>query len=251
MLHTFVSTQGTRIGAARLGVASFSVLAHAGLITVAVATSGRPSSTVDEGRRFAPAEQLQFVNVRDRERRTLPISRRALRAARNAARLIVPNLTKLRIAVDATIAALPTVPEVPIDLDIGAHTADARDFGEIDTSQLVASSAMWALAHPGPNGAYSEDVVERTAWPRNDNPRPRYPQSLKDRGVEGSFVVQFVVDSTGRVDAKTLNFPGSAHPAFLRAVKDALLHSRYFPAELAGLRVRQLVQQQFTFVLGR
>jgi hypothetical protein len=38
---------------------------------------------------------------------------------------------------------------------------------------------------------------------------------------------------------------------FLRAVKEALLRSRYLPAELAGTRVRQLVQQQFSFVIVR
>jgi TonB family protein len=74
---------------------------------------------------------------------------------------------------------------------------------------------------------------------------------LQRQGVEGSFVVEFVVDSTGRVDEKTMTFPSTAHPMFLRAVRDALLHSRYFPAELAGMRVRQLVQQQFSFVIVR
>ena len=98
--------------------------------------------------------------------------------------------------------------------------------------------------------AYGADVVEKIAWPRN-NPQPRYPDVLKRDGVEGSFVVEFVVDSTGRVDEKTMSFPSTAHPMFLRAVRDALLHSRYFPAELAGVRVRQLVQQQFSFVLVR
>jgi TonB family protein len=110
---------------------------------------------------------------------------------------------------------------------------------------------MYALSHPGRDGAYTSDVVERIAWPHRDNPRPRYPSELQRAGVEGSFFVQFVVDSTGKVDEKTLAFPRDAQPGFLRAVKDALLRSRFFPAELAGMRVRQLVQQQFTFVIAR
>ena len=110
---------------------------------------------------------------------------------------------------------------------------------------------MWALSHPGRGNAYDAEVVERIAWPQRDNPRPRYPEMLKRQGVEGSFLVEFVVDSTGRVDEKTMSFPSSAHPMFLKAVRDALLRSRYFPAELAGMRVRQMVQQQFSFVLVR
>jgi TonB family protein len=110
---------------------------------------------------------------------------------------------------------------------------------------------MYALTHPGKGNAYGADVVEKIAWPEKGNPKPRYPDVLQRQGVEGSFVVEFVVDSTGKVDEKTLNFPSSTHPMFLRAVRDALLHSRFFPAELGGTHVRQLVQQQFSFVLLR
>ena len=56
-----------------------------------------------------------------------------------------------------------------------------------------------------------------------------------DRGIEGSFVVPFVVDSTGRVDAKTLSFPSDAQPMFLRAVKDESWHWEYRPAVAATL----------------
>ena len=252
MLHTFVSSQSARFGAARLGVTSMSLIAHAGLITLAAVTSGRTSSVFDPSQRFAPVERLLFVATRDLDHPAEAIRNGALgRVARSAIRVLVPDLTKLRAVVDASIAALPDAPDVALDVDLTAHTGDARDFGELDTSALLNGDVMWALAHPGRNGAYTQDIVEKTAWPVRDNPRPRYPESLQHQGVEGSFVVEFVVDSTGRVDAKTLAFPSSAHPMFLRAVKDALLRSRYFPAELAGMRVRQLVQQQFTFVLRR
>ena len=252
MFQTFVSSQAARFGAARLGVASMSLVAHAGLITLAAVTSGRTSSVFDPSQRGAPVEKLLFVDTRDLEHPSASIRNGALaRAARNAVRLLVPDLTKLRAVVDASIAALPAAPDVAVDVDFAAHTGDARDFGDVDTGALLNRDAMWALAHPGRNGAYTQDIVEKTAWPVKDNPRPRYPESLQHQGVEGTFIVEFVVDSSGRVDAKTLAFPSSAHPMFLRAVKDALLRSRYFPAELAGMRVRQLVQQQFSFVLKR
>ena len=251
MLHIFVSSHTAPFGAARLGVASLSVLAHASLITFAVVESGRPTSTYDPMARVVP-ERVLFLNTHEPEHQPVSIRSGALaRAAKNAARLLVPDLTKLRAVVDASLAVLPNVPQFPIDIDIGAHTSDARDFGDVDTRKLLERDVMYALAHPGREGAYTENIVEKTAWPVRDNPRPRYPDALQRQGVEGSFVVEFVVDSTGRVDAKTLAFPTTAHPMFLRAVKDALLRSRYLPAELAGMRVRQLVQQQFTFVLTR
>lgn len=249
MFHTFVSSQPDHLGRGRLGVAFFSVTTHVALITIAALTSGR-AATLIAIPRSSPNERIIFVHAHDLEHRTSIVRRGALaRAAMKAARLIVPDLTTLKFAVDASLAALPVVPDV--DLDMKAHITDSHDFGDANSGELLGGSVMWALSHPGRNGAYTEDIVEKTAWPERDNPRPRYPPSLQREGVEGSFVVEFVVDSTGKVDGKTLNFPSNTHPAFLSAVKDALLHSRYFPAEIAGLRVRQLVHQQFTFVLVR
>ena len=71
-----------------------------------------------------------------------------------------------------------------------------------------------------------------------------------DVDEERPYVSRFV-ESRPAVKSRKAAFPNDAQPGFLRAVKDALLRSRYFPAELAGMRVRQLVQQQFTFVIAR
>jgi TonB family protein len=251
MVHTFVSTQATRWGIGRIGVASFSVLAHASLITIAAVESGRPSSLYSVPN-VVPSEHLSFVHVAPRTHNAAAIRSGGLaHAAAKVAKLLVPDLARLRVAVDASVATMPKVAEIPIDLDIGAPKSEPSDFGPLDTKKLLETGSTWALSHPGKNGAYTSDVVERVAWPQQDNPHPRYPDDMQRKGVEATFVVQFVVDSTGKVDAKTLDFPKETHPAFLKAVRDALLRSRYFPAELAGIRVRQLVQQQFTFVIAR
>ena len=252
MFHTFVSSHVARFGAARLGVASFSVITHASLITLAVAASGPRTADVDSTARMIPAEELHYIRMPELEARAASSKAgEAARAVRKTVRLVVPDMSKLQILADASMTAMPKVPDVELEVDYSSRISDGRDFGDADTKSLVGGSAMWALTHPGRDGAYSQDVVERIAWPHHDNPRPRYPAELQRAGIEGTFVVQFVVDSTGRVDAKTLAFPTDAQPGFLRAVKDALLRSRYFPAELAGMRVRQLVQQQFSFVIIR
>jgi hypothetical protein len=62
---------------------------------------------------------------------------------------------------------------------------------------------------------------------------------------EANFVVTFVVDSTGRVDSQSLEFPAVARQVFVDAVRRALGRSRYRPAEMDGRRARQLVQQAF------
>ena len=247
MFQAFVSTRGGPFGAAKLGVTAFSIAAHATLITVAAVSSGRTFHLALVPNPV-PDERVVFIHPRDVAHRTVTIRKGALaRAAAPKAAVIVPDLTSLRTAVDATLASLPTLTDV--NLDVTAHATDAHDFGDAYTGELASGGSMWALSHPGKDGAYGADIVEKVAWPENGNPKPHYPELLREAGVEGSFVVEFVVDSTGRVDAKTLNFPNTTHPMFLKAVKDALLRSRYFPAELAGIRVRQLVQQEFSFVL--
>jgi TonB family protein len=252
MLNTFVSSQSVRFGSARIAVASFSIIAHAGLITLAAVESG-PGATValNSNAAIVPAERLMFVTHRAIIHVAARPAANAVARAARAPRLVIPDLTKLQVLSDNSLATVAKVPDVPMDVDLTSRITDTKDFGDADPAALVSRSSMYALAHPGPNGAYTEDVVEKTVWPMSGNPHPRYPDDLQRAGVEGSFVVQFVVDSTGRVDAKTLAFPQNTQPGFLRAIKDALLRSRFLPAELAGIRVRQLVQQQFSFVLVR
>lgn len=254
MVNIFVSSQAARFGIGRLGVASLSVLAHVGFITIAAVESGRATSLLGAAPNVVPTEHVLYVNSRALTHNAAVIHRNALArsgATAKVAKYLVPDMSRLQIAVDASVAAMPKVAAAGVDLDIGAPKSDPNDFGPVNTQELIKSGASYALAHPGPQGAYTSDIVERTAWPVEDNPHPRYPDQMQRQGVEASFLVQFVVDSTGRVDAKTLDFPKTTHPAFLKAVRDALLRSRYLPAELAGIRVRQLVQQQFTFVIAR
>lgn len=250
MVHAFVSSQAARFGVARLGVASFSILTHASLITFAVVASG-PRPLSESGARTVPVEQLHFVSTAELVSASRGPAGGLARAVKRTVRLLVPDMSRLQVVTDASLAALAKLPAAPTDIDLSSRITSESDFGEVDTGKLVDASAMYALTHPGKNGAYGQDAVERIAWPHRDNPRPRYPAELRRAGIEGSLLVQFVVDSTGRVDEKTLTFPTDAQPGFLRAVRDALVRSRYFPAELAGARVRQLVQQQFIFVIAR
>jgi TonB family protein len=63
----------------------------------------------------------------------------------------------------------------------------------------------------------------------------------------GEVVVQFVVDTTGRPDMRTLKVLQSSDDLFSESVRRALLRYRFFPAEIAGRKVRQLVKMPFIF----
>jgi len=81
--------------------------------------------------------------------------------------------------------------------------------------------------------------------------KPRYPESLRSAGVDGSVLIQFTVDTTGRVDMQSLKILSSTHSLFTDAVRQSLGAFRFKPAEVNGKRVPALAQMPFEFHLSR
>lgn len=91
--------------------------------------------------------------------------------------------------------------------------------------------------------------------------RVRYPDHLRRNGFMGNVKMEFVVDTTGRVDEATIRdlYPAGAPPlnsteraaydSFLRAIREGLGRAQYRPARIGGCLVRQMVMQPFTFAL--
>ena len=74
---------------------------------------------------------------------------------------------------------------------------------------------------------------------------------LRSANVEGEVLVQFVVDTTGRVENGSVKVLKSSHDLFTNSVRSALSNMRFYPAEIGGRKVKQLVQQPFNFTLTR
>jgi hypothetical protein len=58
------------------------------------------------------------------------------------------------------------------------------------------------------------------------------------------------VDTTGLADTTTFVVLASTNPEFIVAVKNVLPFMRFQPAKIGPMRVRQLVQQQFSFKIS-
>ena len=80
---------------------------------------------------------------------------------------------------------------------------------------------------------------------------PRYPAELRARYVAGSATARFIVGVDGRVELGSVKILDSTHPAFADAVMQAMPCMRFLPAEMHGRRIRQVVQQPFTFAVQR
>jgi protein TonB len=78
---------------------------------------------------------------------------------------------------------------------------------------------------------------------------PRYPEALRAAGIDGSVLVKFVVDTTGRVDMTSIEIVSSTHELFTAAVRETLARLRFYPTEVNGKRVRTSAQMPFLFTL--
>jgi TonB family protein len=88
-----------------------------------------------------------------------------------------------------------------------------------------------------------DSVVERDPT----SAAPVYPPRLLERNVEGSTFVHYVVDTTGRVDTMTIQVVRATHPQFAASVREALALMKFRPAIQASRKVRQWVEQNFSF----
>ncbi len=102
----------------------------------------------------------------------------------------------------------------------------------------------------GHSGPYFEFQVEKVVA-KIGGEAPEYPASLKESGVEGQVLAQFVVGENGRYEPGSLKILNSSNPAFTAAVKDALPRIRFSAAQIGGRKVAQLVQMPFQFNLKK
>lgn len=109
---------------------------------------------------------------------------------------------------------------------------------------------MFVIGFPPPEGLAGRDgpsspVVPLAAF------KARYPADLRQRGVEGSVTVQFVVDTSGRADMRTFTVTRSSDHLFSQAVRESVSSARFRPATRGGAKVRRLVNRTFNFCISR
>ena len=82
-------------------------------------------------------------------------------------------------------------------------------------------------------------------------PAPRYPASMEALSIEGRVTVEFVIDTTGRVQPASIRILESTHAAFEAAARAAIAGSLFRPARLRAHPVRQLTRQAIRVVAAR
>jgi TonB family protein len=100
---------------------------------------------------------------------------------------------------------------------------------------------------------FFEFETDKPALTLPGSPAPKYPEELRQANIEGELLVQFVVDTLGRADMRTVRLlgPRQVYREFLQAVIDVLPRMRFSAALYRGCKVKQMVQLPFAFKLNR
>jgi protein TonB len=134
----------------------------------------------------------------------------------------------------------------PINLN---EKFDPRDFSGVGIEKGIAAlTATDVKVDPGK--AFIEAAVDEKPE-RLFTPPLDYPDLLRQAGIEGTVIVEVIIDTTGNAEPGSLRIIQSTNKAFEMSARDAVLKSRYRPGRVRGQAVRVLVQVPITFNIRR
>jgi TonB family protein len=239
VFHAFISTR--RPPSLRVPGIVASVAFHAALLSMAFDSHAAHVTSVPR----AMGERVDQVQVAYAPpevvptRGPAPVARVTTPPRPRTAVLSVPQLPDLPREISLPLVDTEKMLDAPLlfiaggdDLDAPPSIAHANRIGSSDGS--FASRTI--------DGSMDTSAVQ---FP--ENPKPRYPADMLRQSIEASFIVYFVVDSTGLVDTESIEVPPSVKRPFELAVRLALSQWHYFPAQKRGRPVRQFVGQEFIF----
>ena len=215
----------------KAGGTIFSFTAHYGLVLFMIYTSAGVATATDSPRE----EKINFVEPTPTVVKKEPLPPELLAAP------LPPKSVPLLIA---PIDVPNTIPAI----DLSVRPTDPRDFERRAFEPRAPVGGGGNQAVPD-QPFYMDFQLEKPASQAPNSAAPVYPDILRQAGVEGEALVSFVVDTSGRVDPGTFKVIRATHDLFAMAVKNALPRMRFFPAELDERKVRQLVQQPFSFAI--
>jgi periplasmic protein TonB len=114
---------------------------------------------------------------------------------------------------------------------------------------LVAMAGpLRAQGTPAADQPLDEAAVEQKplVLPNTCQP-PTYPMQMRVARIEGRVTLQFVVDTLGHVEPRTIEVVQSSHSLFSTAARRVVTTCRYHPARAGNRPVRVRVQMPYDF----
>lgn len=217
----------------RVGGSLVSTVAHAGLIAAALALTTQRAQE-----RAAPAPILRYTEVIPPPSPSTAVHGSRASAVATAARILRPTIAILPVMLDITVGIASP--------DLTRPVTDAKDFGPRG-GHGGDGNGIGTSAGPGDGGAWLVDQVDKPVIMMPGVATPNYPAMLRSAGIEGGVLVEFVVDTLGRVEPGSSRVVQSDHDLFTNSVREVMPRLRFMPAEARGHKVRQLVRLPFRF----
>lgn len=208
-----------------------SVVTHAAVIAVAVFGTAQA--------RVAPLHSMDVVRrIYFRSQATTMASAPEVSHSDAMIRTQIPIVVAKMPSLDLHPTVLSDLTSMPVALLAGSTGVPGG--GAADASPAAQSS-----------GAFPADQVDKQAALIGGAAGLTYPEQLRRSGISGQVVAVFVVGADGRAEADSVRFIKSDNPLLDQAVTLALRRMQFSPAEIAGHKVRQLVQMPFVFTIVR
>jgi periplasmic protein TonB len=223
------------------GTTLTSVLIHAGLISFMVYATATAGVEQIKSRQ----ENIKFVEVKK---------------APEVKKEVPPEPPKVeKIAVvppPKGFQVLRAPVEIPIkipEIDLTKRVTNEEDFSGKGVAGGIAKGVAGGTPIDLSNSqqTYFEFQVEKPAAAIPGTVNPSYPEALRSAGVEGEVRLQFVVDTTGRVESGSVKVSRATNDLFASSARAAVPRMRFYPAEIGSRKVRQLVELPITFQITR
>lgn len=221
-----------------LGGSMFSLVLHAVLITGAVYATARAATEDDKPKE----EKIEFVETKPEEPK--PEEPKEPEPPPPDVVAAPPPPKGFQV-----LTAPVDIPDVIPEVDLTKKVTDEADFSGKGVAGGVAKGVEGGTGPVVTNTdqPFFEFQVEKPVVPAPGGCSPKYPEMLRTAGVTGEVQAQFVVDTTGRVQPGSFKVLKTTHELFTAEVRKATSCFRYLAAETGGKKVKQLVQQPFTF----
>jgi len=82
-------------------------------------------------------------------------------------------------------------------------------------------------------------------------PPPAYPPLLQSAQIEGTVMVEAIIDTTGHIEPASIKVISTTNPGFNESAKQAIQKWLYRPARVYGRAVRVLIHQPINYTITR
>ena len=144
--------------------------------------------------------------------------------------------------------SIPTV--IPVDIPPPSQTTafNAADFSGVGVEGGIARGVEGGTGPVVTDQPYLEAVVEERPE-RLECPQLRYPEILRQAGIEGRVLVELIIDTLGRAERGSIRIVSSPHALFEGPSREVVAGCRYRPGRIQGRAVRVRVQVPVGFTI--